>query len=404
MPVKVGGSYVSEAAYSFAKAQATDKKEDSGVMKSLSEKFPNLKFSVGTAPFAGTGTNNVSISPKILKQMEQDPEKRLEYEALIYDIANTDVTSVNTSESKLKAHGFIIEDDGGLRSWGIGEFTGGNKRQQSHLKRSEKKNWWQDMLGKPKEKKKKSALKELWKQVDTKKKETDPKKQDIPNAEKNPLIGLQNANDDVAAILKQNAEKIMAIPSNGNPALAKAYLQNTKAMGKSPNFASTNELTKYLQENFSMVKAGMAKISGKYLQKCLTDEESRLKLFDNLRVAEDAYNNRKDEVGFQGMQVTIDEDGEMTMTSSKTTVSINEDKRRRQIAAAATRGDMQSVVALLEQDLQQLEDGLRLNQCDAAEVEKAKKLLEQAKERMGRLPDRDASPAEQNAMTINMLI
>lgn len=153
-----------------------------------------------------------------------------------------------------------------------------------------------------------------------------------------------------------------------------------------------------------MVKAGMAKISGKYLQKCLTDEESRLKLFDNLRVAEDAYNNRKDEVGFQGMQVTIDEDGEMTMTSSKTTVSINEDKRRRQIAAAATRGDMQSVVALLEQDLQQLEDGLRLNQCDAAEVEKAKKLLEQAKERMGRLPDRDASPAEQNAMTINMLI
>ena len=260
------------------------------------------------------------------------------------------------------------------------------------------------MLGKPKEKKKKSALKELWKQVDTKKKETAPKKQDIPNAEKNPLIGLQNANDDVAAILKQNAEKIMAIPSNGNPALAKAYLQNTKAMGKSPNFDSTNELTKYLQENFSMVKAGMAKISGKYLQKCLTDEESRLKLFDNLRVAEDAYNNRKDEVGFQGMQVTIDEDGEMTMTSSKTTVSINEDKRRRQIAAAATRGDMQSVVALLEQDLQQLEDGLRLNQCDAAEVEKAKKLLEQAKERMGRLPDRDASPAEQNAMTINMLI
>ena len=104
------------------------------------------------------------------------------------------------------------------------------------------------------------------------------------------------------------------------------------------------------------------------------------------------------------MQGTIDEDGEMTMTSSKTTVSINEDKRRRQIAAAATRGDMQSVVALLEQDLQQLEDGLRLNQCDAAEVEKAKKLLEQAKERMGRLPDRDASPAEQNAMTINMLI
>lgn len=404
MPVKVGGSYVSEAAYSFAKAQATDKKEDSGVMKSLAEKFPNLKFSVGTAPFAGSGTNNVSISPKILKQMEQDPEKRLEYEALIYDIANTDVTGGNMSGHKLKSHGFIIEDDGGLRGWGISEYDDGNRRQQSHLKRSEKKNWWQDMLGKPKEKKKKSALKELWKQVDAKKKETDPKKQDIPSVEKNPLAGLQNVHDDVAAILKQNAEKITAIPCNGNPALAKAYLQNTKAMGKSPNFASTNELTKYLQENFSMVKSGMAKISGKYLQKCLTDEESRLKLFDNLRAAEDAYNNRKDEVGFQGMQVTIDEDGEMSMTSSKATVTINEDKRRRQIAAAATQGDMQAVVALLEQDLQQVEDGLRLNQCDAAEVEKAKKLLEQAKERMGRLPDRAATPEEQTTMTVNMLI
>lgn len=324
MPVKVGGSYVSEAAYSFAKARATDKKEDSDVMKSLAEKFPNLKFSVGTAPFAGTGTNNVSISSQILKQMEQDPEKRMEYEALIYDIAHTDVTGGNTPGRKLKSYGFIIEDDGGLRSWSISEYDDGNRRQQSHLKRSDKKNWWQDMLGKPREKKKK--------------------------------------------------------------------------------FANTNELTKYLQENFSMVKAGMAKISGKYLQKCLTDEESRLKLFDNLRAAEDTYNSRKDEVGFQGMQVTIDEDGEMTMTSSKTTVSLNEEKRRRQIAAAATQRDMQSVVALLEQDLQQLEDGLRLNQCDAAEVEKAKKLLEQAKERMGRLPDRAATPAEQNAMTVNMLI
>ena len=59
--------------------------------------------------------------------------------------------------------------------------------------------------------------------------------------------------------------------------------------------------------------AGMAKGSGKFLQKCLTDEESRQKLFDNLRAAEESYASRKDEVGFQGMQVIIDEDGEMTM-------------------------------------------------------------------------------------------
>ncbi len=35
----------------------------------------------------------------------------------------------------------------------------------------------------------------------------------------------------------------------------------------------------------------------------------------------------------------IDENGEVTTESSIRTVSINEDKRRRQIAAAATQGD-----------------------------------------------------------------
>ena len=90
-------------------------------MKRLAEKFPELKFSVGTPPFSGTGMNNVSISPKILKQMETNPEKWMEYEALIYDIAHTDVESGRAAGHKLKSHGFIIEDDGGLRSWG--DFT-----------------------------------------------------------------------------------------------------------------------------------------------------------------------------------------------------------------------------------------------------------------------------------------
>ena len=44
MPVKIGGSYVSEAAYSFAQAQVKDKEENNGVMKSLAgrvwQRFP----------------------------------------------------------------------------------------------------------------------------------------------------------------------------------------------------------------------------------------------------------------------------------------------------------------------------------------------------------------------------
>ena len=123
-----------------------------------------------------------------------------------------------------------------------------------------------------------------------------------------------------------------------------------------------------------------------------------------LRTPDDVYASCKDEVGFQEMQVIIDEDGEVTTESTMRTVSINEDKRRRQIAAAATQGDMQAVLAILAQDLQELEDGYKQNACDAAEVEKAKKLIEQAKQQMGRLPDRAPTLSEQSAMTINTLI
>lgn len=139
MPVKVGKSYVSEAALSFAQSQ-----ENSGgnVLKDLKEKFPDLKFQVGTAPFSGSGLKNVSISPKILKEMQNNPEKRVEYEALIYDISNT-----NISRPNLKAHGFIIDDDGGLRGWGISQSDGGeNKRVKVMLDKNDKKSWWQTLL------------------------------------------------------------------------------------------------------------------------------------------------------------------------------------------------------------------------------------------------------------------
>ena len=139
MPVKVGNSYVSEAALSFAQSQ-----ENSGgnVLGDLKEKFPNLKFQVGTAPFSGSGLNNVSISPKILKEMENNPEKRVEYEALIYDISNTQISSPN-----LKSHGFIIGDDGSLRGWGISQHDDGTtKRVKVTLDKNDKKSWWQNLL------------------------------------------------------------------------------------------------------------------------------------------------------------------------------------------------------------------------------------------------------------------
>ena len=62
------------------------------------------------------------------------------------------------------------------------------------------------------------------------------------------------------------------------------------------------------------------------------------------------------------------------------------------------------MIALLEQDLQEVENGYKQNMCDAAKVEKVKRLLADAKQRMGSLPDCEPTQEEQSIMTINMLI
>lgn len=291
MNVKIGNSYVSQAAANFAKNSADD--DDKNILKNLQEKFPNLKISVGTAPFSGSGTNNLSISPKILKEMQNNPDKKVEYEALIYDISQQ-----NISQPGLKSHGFIIEDDGGLRGWGISE----NFKTNSQLDKKNKKSWLESLL---------------------------PKK---------------------------------------NPA-AKVEI--------SKKFANKNELMKHLQKNYSIVKNGAAKISGKYLQKCLTDEAEQKKLFENLEVASARFDNlEKNET----LQIKIDENGEITMEGSKTTIGFNESKFARMLAAAKTQGDVKKILNLLQKDLEEVKAGLEKNYCDESEVEKVEKMIERAKE------------------------
>lgn len=404
MPVRIGQSYVSEAAAEYAKARQKEREEAANekgsVFSELQGKFSGMKFSIGTNPFSGMGTNNVSISPKILMQMENDPEKRLEYEALLYDVSNTDLVQGRN----LKSAGWIIDDNGGLRAWSVGV---SDNRNQSFVKRSNTKNWWQELLDKQSKKAKKTSkgsLKALQETMEKKKKEMAPELKDIPYLPADQRAPKRMADSQVTDILLENAEKIMQIPYNGNPMLAKAYLQNNKVAGTSQAFKNIDELNAYLWDDYQVVSGGMTSISSKYLQKCLTDDDSRNRLFDILRAADESYASRKDEVGFQGMNVRISENGEVTTESSKSTVTVNEGKRSRQIAAAATQKDMQAVIALLEQDLQEVEDGYKQNKCDEAEVEKVKRLLAEAKQRMGTLPDREPTQEEQSIMSINMLI
>lgn len=294
MNVKIGNSYVSEAAANFAKNSSDD---DKNILKNLREKFPNLKISVGTAPFSATGTNNLSISPKILQEMQNNPEKKIEYEALIFDIA-----SQNISQKNLKSHGFIIGDDGGLRGWGISQ---SDDKKNISLNKKNKNSWLESLL---------------------------PKK---------------------------------------NPAAKVEISKKT-----------VNDFTKNLQKKFSIVKNGKAKISQKYLRECLNDSEKEKKLYENLETADKIYKNAEKN---QNVRVKIDDEGNLTVESSKTTVTFNESKRARQLAAVQTVEDVQSLLKILQEDLSECEDGVKNNFCDENEVKKVKKMIERAEKKLAEI-------------------
>ena len=78
MAVKVGNSWVSEAALSYAKVKADS--GESATLNGLLDRYPGVNFSTNTQAFSQKGTNNIQIAPIILAQMQNNPEKRIEYD------------------------------------------------------------------------------------------------------------------------------------------------------------------------------------------------------------------------------------------------------------------------------------------------------------------------------------
>lgn len=148
MAVKVGNSWVSEAAYNYAKQSAESAQSKDGALQGLSEKFSEVNFSTNTAPYQGKGTRNIAIAPNILRQMESNPEKRLEYEALIYDCTSVQKSLPNRyGDSKLVGHGFIIDSNGSLSAWSITQSGGEKSRSSCLLPKQDKSSWFGKMLG-----------------------------------------------------------------------------------------------------------------------------------------------------------------------------------------------------------------------------------------------------------------
>lgn len=176
---------------------------------------------------------------------------------------------------------------------------------------------------------------------------------------------------------------------------------------KQTAFSNTQDLMQYLSHTYDTVKMGMVKISGSYLRECLSDESKRQELFDSLESADAMAKHAKENVkGYQGMRITIDKEGKMETETHGGSITFNEAKRARQLAAAKTPANIRTVLNLLAKDLSDCEYGLRNGMCDQNEVAKVKAMIAKAKQRMREVSSSD-SPSEEEGIdtfSINMLL
>ena len=75
----------------------------------------------------------------------------------------------------------------------------------------------------------------------------------------------------------------------------------------------------------------------------------------------------------------------MARISGLDPTTFNKSKRARQLSAAKNLKDIQALMNLLQIDLEQCEEGLKNNFCDESEVEKVKKMIERATQRMNEI-------------------
>ena len=86
-------------------------------------------------------------------------------------------------------------------------------------------------------------------------------------------------------------------------------------------------------------------------------------------------------------------------------VGINAQKLARMLAAAKTRAQVRSVIALIQSDLKECDSGKAQGlDVDEASVEAAEHLLEQARSQLSSAEDREATPEEELASAIASLM
>ncbi|MCM1272641.1 MAG: DUF6033 family protein [Clostridium sp.] len=170
MAIKVGDSWVSQEAYNYAKSRVDNANaqgsEGNSILVDLSKQYKDMNFSTNTQPFSSDGTKNIAISPTILRKMQEDPDARVEYEALIYDcVQGLRNEPLQHGAFTTVARGVIINPDGTCGGWSISQ--SGNDTKKTYRKTDAKE--LQERIKKQKEKKAKAekAKKDTYEKSDT---------------------------------------------------------------------------------------------------------------------------------------------------------------------------------------------------------------------------------------------
>lgn len=85
-------------------------------------------------------------------------------------------------------------------------------------------------------------------------------------------------------------------------------------------------------------------------------------------------------------------------------VGVNAGKLARKIAAAKTVEQLRAVMAEIQGDMQEVKAGLAKGMCDESEVKKVEALMTMAKNRMGEVEDREATPEEESMFAMASLL
>ncbi len=149
MAIKVGNSWVSETAYAYAQNKIQkNPKMSTDILEQVSKGHEDMNFTTSKVAYK-KGLNNISIDSTILQQMRFNPEKRLEYEALIYDCSKMQSSleeQFALKGKKLVSHGFIISADGTLSSWSVSKKGGKKLRSACILSKTNNKSWISSVL------------------------------------------------------------------------------------------------------------------------------------------------------------------------------------------------------------------------------------------------------------------